>query len=226
MPVGLQEAAPCPSPGAHLLAQLVSALDPLTVEDHGPSGAAQGLVGCGGHHVGVLKGRRHHPSCHQAADVGHVSQEHCALLVADLPSPGEGVAAAQGEESSFQLGTTGMSVLLCTSTRDLSPPSSINQGPQAAGVSPEPENFCIQRRATPPSPASGLPAAYLAHARVVIVAGVGTGSSHNKLGPEKLCRLLELLTRRRGSTEATLQAWSLWQLHDPQQWAGKREVST
>ncbi len=39
------------SPHAHLLA--------LAVEDHGAAGAAQALVGGGGHHISVLKGRGH-----------------------------------------------------------------------------------------------------------------------------------------------------------------------
>lgn len=67
-----------------LLASLVGAADTLAEEDHGTTGATQGLVGGGGHDIGVLEGRGDDTSGDQAGDVGHVDNEVGTDLVSDL----------------------------------------------------------------------------------------------------------------------------------------------
>mmetsp|Transcript_29782 Transcript_29782/g.75856 ORF Transcript_29782/g.75856 Transcript_29782/m.75856 type:complete len:532 (+) Transcript_29782:210-1805(+) len=59
-------------------------LELLAVENHATAGAAQRLVGGGGHNVRVLEGGGHHTGSHQAADVRHVRHEVGLVLVADL----------------------------------------------------------------------------------------------------------------------------------------------
>mmetsp|Transcript_11909 Transcript_11909/g.50035 ORF Transcript_11909/g.50035 Transcript_11909/m.50035 type:complete len:337 (-) Transcript_11909:50-1060(-) len=66
-------------------ALLVDALLALAVEDHRAPRAAKGLVRGGGHHVGILEGRRDHVRGDEAGDVRHVGHEVGAHLVADLP---------------------------------------------------------------------------------------------------------------------------------------------
>mmetsp|Transcript_5491 Transcript_5491/g.15730 ORF Transcript_5491/g.15730 Transcript_5491/m.15730 type:complete len:420 (-) Transcript_5491:29-1288(-) len=67
-----------------LLALLVGRPHTLAVEDHGAAGAAQGLVGGGGHHVRMVERRGHHTCGDETADVGHVSQQVGLGGVGDL----------------------------------------------------------------------------------------------------------------------------------------------
>lgn len=57
------------------VALLVGALLALAVEDHGATRAAQGLVGGGGHHVRVLKGRGHQACARGARRFGRRAGE-------------------------------------------------------------------------------------------------------------------------------------------------------
>lgn len=62
----------------------VGAADTLAEEDHGTTGATQGLVSGGGHNIGVLEGRGDNAGSDETRDVGHVDDEVSADLVGDL----------------------------------------------------------------------------------------------------------------------------------------------
>jgi len=67
-----------------VLAGLVLAADTLAEEDHGTTGAAEGLVGGGGDNIGVLEGRGDDASGDQTRNVGHVDNKVGTDLVSDL----------------------------------------------------------------------------------------------------------------------------------------------
>ena len=87
--------------GVDLLVQVV-----VIAQDHAASGAPQGLVGGGGHHVGVGDGGRMDAGGHQAGDMGHVHHQPGAHRVGDLPEfcevDGAGIGTGPGQD---QLGT-------------------------------------------------------------------------------------------------------------------------
>lgn len=62
----------------------VVAADALTEEDHGATRTTEGLVGSGGHHIGILERRRNDASSDQPGDVSHIHNEVGADLVSNL----------------------------------------------------------------------------------------------------------------------------------------------
>lgn len=69
----------------NLLAGLrVGAADTLAEEDHGTTGSTEGLVGGGGDHISVLKGRRNNAGSNQTGNVSHIDNQVSANGVSDL----------------------------------------------------------------------------------------------------------------------------------------------
>ena len=68
--------------GEHGLVELLAELG-IAAEDQAAAGAAQGLVGGGGHHVAMGHGVGVHARRHQAGDVGHIGQQVGAHLIGD-----------------------------------------------------------------------------------------------------------------------------------------------
>mmetsp|Transcript_84816 Transcript_84816/g.150186 ORF Transcript_84816/g.150186 Transcript_84816/m.150186 type:complete len:202 (+) Transcript_84816:442-1047(+) len=66
------------------IALLVYAALAFPEEDHGTSGSPQGFVCRGRDNICECKGRRDNTACHEARDVGHVSQQICAACIRDL----------------------------------------------------------------------------------------------------------------------------------------------
>ena len=73
----------------------------IVAQEHAAPGAPEGLVGGGGHHVGIGDGGGVAPGGHQAGDVGHVHEQIGAHLVGDVgeglevDDPGVGGGAGQ-----------------------------------------------------------------------------------------------------------------------------------
>jgi len=70
-----------------LLALLVDAADALTVEDHGPARATEGLVGGGGDNVGKVKGGGDDLCRDEAGNVGHIGEDPSSNGVGNLADP-------------------------------------------------------------------------------------------------------------------------------------------
>ena len=68
----------------------------LVGQNHAAAGAAQGLMGGGGDHVGVGEGGGMHACGNQTGDVGHVHHQDSADLVANFTELGEVDGAAVG----------------------------------------------------------------------------------------------------------------------------------
>ena len=71
-------------------------------QDQAAPGPAQGLVGGGGHHVGVGHRILVHAAGHQARNMGHIHHEHGAVAVGDLAQLGPGIGGSTGHQ---QFGT-------------------------------------------------------------------------------------------------------------------------
>ena len=56
----------------------------LLAEDHAAPGAAEGLVGSGGHYVGIRHRGGVEPHSHQASDMGHIHKQIGSHLVGDI----------------------------------------------------------------------------------------------------------------------------------------------
>ena len=74
--------------GEHGLVKLLAELG-IAAEDQATSGAPQGLVGGGGHHVAMGHRVGVHARRHQASNVGHIGQQVSAHLIGDGSEGGE-----------------------------------------------------------------------------------------------------------------------------------------
>jgi hypothetical protein len=87
--------------------------DALAEEDHGSSGATEGLVGGGGDDIGVWEGRWNHTGSNETRDVCHVDHQVAADLVTDFAELGvvevSAVCRGAGHDD---LGTVHESILL------------------------------------------------------------------------------------------------------------------